>query len=388
MDLWLFGANLARIAKSTNLKCGTQMLLIDSFRDKDKIFGILKKIRAKSKHLQEKLNIMEVCGGHTHSIMRYGLNKLLPNNIEFIHGPGCPVCVMPKNRINEAYDIAMQKGVILLTLGDMIRIPSSKGSLAEARSKGADVRFLYSPLQALQIAKDNPHKKVVFFAIGFETTTPMTAALIDRALQENIKNLYFHINHILVIPPLKILLDSKPCNIHALIAPSHVSVISGAKIYEELLPYQIPIVVGGFEPLDILDSVLRIVCQKNNGKSKLDIEYSRVVTRDGNLTAQKLIDKYLELREAFEWRGLGNIADSALKLKSEFSALDAEIAFADIIDKREVADNKNCICGEILRGLKKPLDCKIFAKVCTPQNPIGSCMVSSEGACAAYYKYQ
>lgn len=364
------------------------MLLIDSFRNKDKIFGILKKIRAKSKHLQEKLNIMEVCGGHTHSIMRYGLNKLLPNNIEFIHGPGCPVCVMPKNRINEAYDIVMQKGVILLTLGDMIRIPSSKGSLAEARSKGADVRFLYSPLQALQIAKDNPHKKVVFFAIGFETTTPMTAVLIDRALQENIKNLYFHINHILVVPPLKILLDSKPCNIHALIAPSHVSVISGAKIYEELLPYKIPIVVGGFEPLDILDSVLRIVCQKNSGKSKLDIEYSRVVTREGNLTAQKFIDKYLELRETFEWRGLGNIADSALKLKSEFSALDAEIAFADIIDKREVADNKNCICGEILRGLKKPLDCKIFGKVCTPQNPIGSCMVSSEGACAAYYKYQ
>ncbi|MGX3011400.1 hydrogenase formation protein HypD [Helicobacter sp. 23-1044] len=364
------------------------MLLIDSFRDKDKIFGILKKIRAESKSLKSQLKIMEVCGGHTHSIMRYGLNKLLPPNIDFIHGPGCPVCVMPKNRINEAFDIAMQKGVILLTLGDMIRIPSSKGSLAEARSKGADVRFLYSPLQALQIAKDNPHKKVVFFAIGFETTTPMTTALIERTIQENIKNLYFHINHILVVPPLKILLDSEPCNIHALIAPSHVSVISGAKIYEELLCYQIPIVVGGFEPLDILDSVLRILRQKNKGKATLEVEYNRVVTRGGNEVAQNLINKYLEPRKSFEWRGLGEISHSALKLRDEFSALDAEIKFADIIDKRKVADNKNCICGEILRGLKKPLECKIFAKVCTPQNPIGSCMVSSEGACAAYYKYQ
>lgn len=364
------------------------MLLIDSFRDKDKIFGILKKIEREAQNLDSKLNIMEVCGGHTHSIMKYGLNRLLPPNIEFIHGPGCPVCVMPKNRINEAYDIAMQKGVVLLTLGDMIRIPSSRGSLAEARSRGADVRFFYSPIEALQIAKDNPHKKVVFFAIGFETTTPMSAALIDKAIKENIKNLYFHINHILVIPPLKILLDSKPCNIHALIAPSHVSAISGAKIYEELLCYKIPIVVGGFEPLDILDSVLRIVRQKNNGESKLEVEYNRVVTREGNITAQNLIAKYLELRGAFEWRGLGEIADSALKLRSEFSTLDAEIEFADIIDKRAVSDSKNCICGEILRGLKKPLDCKIFGLACTPQNPVGSCMVSSEGACAAYYKYQ
>lgn len=364
------------------------MLLIDSFRDKDKILGILKKIKIESQNLCSKLNIMEVCGGHTHSIMKYGLNKLLPPNIEFIHGPGCPVCVMPKNRINEAYDIAMQKDVILLTLGDMIRIPSSKGSLAEARSSGADVRFLYSPMEALQIAKDNPHKKVVFFAIGFETTTPMSAALIDRALKENIKNLYFHINHILVIPPLKILLDAKPCNIDAIIAPSHVSVISGAKIYESLLPYKIPIVVGGFEPLDILDSVLKIVRQKNNNESKLEIEYNRVVTREGNVVAQNLIHKYLDLRGAFEWRGLGNIADSALKLRDEFSALDAEMAFESIIDKRKISDDKACICGEILRGLKKPIDCRIFAKVCTPQNPIGSCMVSSEGACAAYYKYQ
>ncbi len=364
------------------------MLLIDSFRDRDKIFAIIKKIELQSQSLDSTLRIMEVCGGHTHSIMKYGLNKLLPNNIDFIHGPGCPVCVMPKNRINEAYDIAMQKDVILLTLGDMIRIPSSKGSLADARSRGADVRFLYSPMESLQIAKDNPSKKVVFFAIGFETTTPMTAAIIDRAIKENIKNLYFHINHILVIPPLKVLLESKPCNIDALIAPSHVSVISGAKIYEELLRYRIPIVVGGFEPLDILDSVSRIIEQKVSGKATLEVEYSRAVSMQGNIYAQHLIDKYLEVRGSFEWRGLGEIGDSALKLRDEFAYLDAEIVFSDIIDKRKISDNKLCICGEILRGVKKPLDCKIFANLCTPQNPIGSCMVSSEGACAAYYKYR
>lgn len=364
------------------------MLLIDSFRDRDKIFAIIKEIESQSQSLDSTLRIMEVCGGHTHSIMKYGLNKLLPNNIDFIHGPGCPVCVMPKNRINEAYDIAMQKDVILLTLGDMIRIPSSKGSLADARSRGADVRFLYSPMESLQIAKDNPSKKVVFFAIGFETTTPMTAAIIDRAIKENIKNLYFHINHILVIPPLKVLLESKPCNIDALIAPSHVSVISGAKIYEELLRYRIPIVVGGFEPLDILDSVSRIIEQKVSGKATLEVEYSRAVSMQGNIYAQHLIDKYLEVRGSFEWRGLGEIGDSALKLRDEFAYLDAEIVFSDIIDKRKISDNKLCICGEILRGVKKPLDCKIFANLCTPQNPIGSCMVSSEGACAAYYKYR
>lgn len=363
------------------------MLLIDSFRDKDKIFGILKKIAIEAHNLP-KINIMEVCGGHTHSIMKYGLHKLLPPNIEFIHGPGCPVCVIPKNRINEAYNIAMQNDVILLSLGDMIRIPSSNGSLADARSKGADVRFLYSPMESLQIAKDNPHKKVVFFAIGFETTTPMSAALIDRVIKENIKNLYFHINHILVIPPLKALLESKPCYIDALIAPSHVSVISGAKIYKELLAYKIPIVVGGFEPLDILDSVLRIIRQKNSHKATLEIEYNRAVSMEGNIYAQHLIDKYLTIRNRFEWRGLGEISHSALKLRDEFAFLDAEIKFSNIIDKTSISDNRLCICGEILRGIKKPLDCKIFASVCTPQNPVGSCMVSSEGACAAYYKYQ
>lgn len=364
------------------------MLLIDSFRDKDKILGILKKIEIEAKNLSKKLNVMEVCGGHTHSIMKYGINRLLPSNIEFIHGPGCPVCVIPKNRINQAYDIAMQKDVILLTLGDMIRIPSSKGSLSEARSRGCDVRFLYSPLEAITIAKNNPNKKLVYFAIGFETTTPMTAAVLEKAINEGITNLYFHINHVLVIPPLLALLDSKNCNINALIAPSHVSVISGAKIYEELLAYKIPIVVSGFEPLDILDSILRIIKQITTNSPRLEIEYNRAVSFDGNLKAQAMVNKYFIKRDCFEWRGLGDIKNSALRLRDEFKNFDAEVIFSKILSNESVEDNKACICGEILVGHKKPFDCKVFGKICTPQNPLGSCMVSSEGACAAYYKYK
>lgn len=363
-------------------------LLIDSFRDKDKILGILKHIKHETKKLQKPLNIMEVCGGHTHSIMKYGLNKLLDGDINFIHGPGCPVCVMPKNRIDNAYEIAMQDDVILLTLGDMIKIPGSKGSLQQARSQGCDVRFIYSPMEALNVAQENQNKKVVFFAIGFETTTPMTAALLQRVIEQNINNLFFHINHVLVPPPLEAILDSKDCNIDALIAPSHVSVITGAKIYKPLLKYNIPIVVGGFEPLDIMDSILRIIKQINNNKAELEVEYSRVVSMEGNIKAQELVNTYFTTREHFQWRGLGDIEDSALRLKDEYARFDAEIIFDDILSKSPIADNKACICGEILRGVSKPVDCKVFGKVCNPLNPLGSCMVSPEGACAAYYKYK
>lgn len=363
-------------------------ILIDSFRDKKKILGIAKQINKRVECLDTTLNIMEVCGGHTHNIMKYGLESLLHKNINFIHGPGCPVCVMPKNRINQAYDIAMLKDVILLTLGDMIKIPSSNGSLQDARSKGADVRFLYSPLEALKIAKENPSKKIVFFAIGFETTTPMSAALIQRALNEGIKNLYFHINHVLVIPPIKAILSAEHCSIDALIAPSHVSVISGAKIYNNLLQYNIPIVVGGFEPLDILESVLKIVEQIITKSTKIEVQYSRAVSFDGNLKAQELVKKYFKVRESFEWRGLGWIEYSALKLKEEFSHIDAEVVFDEFLSKNSISDSKICICGKILSGAAKPSDCKVFGTLCTPQNPIGSCMVSSEGACAAYYKYK
>ncbi|AWK61368.1 hydrogenase expression/formation protein HypD [Helicobacter cinaedi PAGU611] len=362
--------------------------LIENFRDKDVIAGFAKKIAILAQSLKEKLVIMEVCGGHTHTLMRYGLTQLMPENIEFIHGPGCPVCVMPKNRINQAYEIAMQKDTILLSLGDMIKIPGSYGSLADARARGASVQFLYSPLQALEIAKNNPQKKVVFFAIGFETTTPMTAALVEKALQENITNLFFHINHVLVPPPLCAILDSKNSRINALIAPSHVSVISGAKIYKDIVEkYSIPAVVSGFEPVDMMESVYRLVKQKVEGRSELEIQYKRVVSMSGNLKAQALVEKYFTKRKSFEWRGLGNIADSALKLKEQYAYIDAEVVFDEILSKDSVADNRACRCGDILRGVAKPFDCKVFAKACTPSNPLGSCMVSSEGACAAYYKY-
>ncbi|PAF53156.1 hydrogenase formation protein HypD [Helicobacter sp. 13S00482-2] len=373
------------INKSKNID---ETLLIDSFRDKKTILALSHIITNLASKLPKKLHIMEVCGGHTHTLMRYGLNRLLPENIEFIHGPGCPVCIMPKNRIDQAYDIASAQDTILLTLGDMMKVPGSKGSLQDARANGKDVRFIYSPLQAIEIASKNPDKKVIYFAIGFETTTPMTASLLQRVLDLNIKNLFFHINHVLVPPPLKTILSHKDCKINALIAPSHVSVITGAKIYKPLLDkYRIPIVVSGFEPVDMMESILKLVLQTIEQNYKLEIQYSRIVNMEGNTKAQKMVEKFMIARENFEWRGLGNIPYSALKLKEEYTHLDAEIIFDDILNKTPIKDNKACRCGDILRGVTKPPDCKVFGKSCTPLNPLGSCMVSSEGACAAYYKY-
>ncbi|WP_300859775.1 hydrogenase formation protein HypD [uncultured Helicobacter sp.] len=367
---------------------GSNIDLIENFRDKDVMLAYAKKIEKLSSRLKSPLHIMEVCGGHTHTIMRYGLQDLLHKDIDFIHGPGCPVCIMPKNHINQAYEIAMQKDVILLTLGDMIKIPGSQGSLADARARGADVRFVYSPMQVLEVAKDNSHKRVVFFAIGFETTTPMSAALLERVIESNINNVLFHINHVLVPPPLRAIFDSKQCRVNALIAPSHVSVISGAKIYADIVrDYALPVVVSGFEPVDMMESIYQLVKQSIEGRAELEIQYKRVVNMEGNTKAQELIEHYFEERESFEWRGLGEIAHSALKLRGAYSHLDAEVVFDDILNKEYVPDNKACRCGDILRGVAKPFDCKVFGKSCTPSNPLGSCMVSSEGACAAYYKY-
>lgn len=370
------------------MKNTNEQLLINSFRDKKIILALAKKITQEAQGLQEKLYIMEVCGGHTHTLMKYGLTSLLPQSIECIHGPGCPVCIMPKNRINQAYEIAMLPDTILLTLGDMLKVPGSNGSLQNARSAGANIGFLYSPFQALEIAKQNPNKKVVYFAIGFETTTPMTAALLQRVIGENISNLFFHINHVLVPPPLHAILDSKDNRVNALLAPSHVSVITGSKIYEPLFDkYQIPIVVSGFEPVDMMQSLLMIVRQATNKKPALEVEYSRVVNRNGNQKAQFLVEKFMETRENFEWRGLGNIPHSALKLKKEYAKYDAELIFDSHLSKETIQDNRACRCGDILKGIAKPYNCKVFGKSCTPSNPLGSCMVSSEGACAAYFKY-
>ncbi|OBV29645.1 hydrogenase formation protein HypD [Helicobacter sp. CLO-3] len=363
-------------------------MLLEGFRDKDAILALAKQIEITAQKLETPIKMMEVCGGHTHTLMRYGLTHLLPPNIECIHGPGCPVCIMPKNRINQAYEIAMQKDVILITLGDMLKVPGSFGSLQDARSKGADVRFVYSPMQALDIARQNPQKKVVYFAIGFETTTPMSAALLARAIDSGVTNLLFHINHVLVPPPLEAILSDTNCAINALIAPSHVSVIAGAKIYQPLLEkYRLPIVVSGFEPVDMMQSILMIARQAVSGEPRLEVQYARAVDWEGNLKAQSLMQEYFESRASFEWRGLGEIPHSALKLKDAYSAYDAEKVFASILSTEPIKDNKACRCGDILRGVAKPLDCKVFGKSCTPEHPLGSCMVSSEGACAAYYKY-
>lgn len=362
---------------------------ISTYRDSENIKRTFSAIKHLSKSLKKPLKIMEVCGGHTHTIMKYALPQLLPNNIEFIHGPGCPVCVMPKNRIDCARKIAMQEDVILVTLGDMIKVPGSKGSLQNARAEGLDIRFVYSPLDVLEIAQKNPQKKVVYFAIGFETTTPMSAALLERVILLNLKNVFIHCNHVLVPPPLKAILSAKDCKINALLAPSHVSVITGSKIYEPLVQeFKLPIVVCGFEPVDVAESLLSIIKQVLNKESKVETQYARSVTKQGNLKAQELVAKYFCLEKTFFWRGLGEIPNSSLGLKKEYSAFDASVVFKEYLGGIAKDDHKLCLCGEILKGNKKPYDCKLFGKTCTPQNPIGSCMVSSEGACAAYYKYQ
>lgn len=358
------------------------------FRDSKTIKAYAKLIGQEAKTLTHDVNIMEVCGGHTHTIMKYGLNQLLPKNVKFVHGPGCPVCVMPKERIDHAYVLAEQKDVILITLGDMIKVPGSKGSLQDARAKGADVRFVYSPTDTLKIAAQNPDKTVIFFAIGFETTTPMTAALINMAIKQNVKNILFHINHVTVPEPMRVLLDDETNKIDAFIGPAHVSVISGSKIYDEFSDeYKKPLVVSGFEPVDVMKSVLMILKQLSDGRCEVEVEYSRSVTHEGNTEAQKLNEKFFERREHFRWRGIGDIAKSALKLKDEYGWLDAEVFYKEILPTQKIDDHKLCICGDILKGKANPKECKVFGKACTPSSPLGSCMVSSEGACAAYYKY-
>ena len=369
--------------------------LYDNFRDGETLKAYAKIIAKDAAKLDRTINIMEVCGGHTHSIMKFGLPQMMPKNINFIHGPGCPVCIMPKERIDHAYVLAMQPDVILVTLGDMIKVPGSNGSLQDARSKGADVRFVYSPMECIKIAEENPEKTVVFFAIGFETTTPMTAVLIDQVIKLGIKNILFHINHVTVPEVMKELIDSRDIHvdsynnkIDAFLGPSHVSVITGSKIYEEFpRDYGRPVVVAGFEPVDVIQGISMIVKQFVEQRCELEIQYKRVVSYDGNRSAQKLMETYFDKVSLFRWRGLGNVPDSGLKLKEAYSDYDAEIAYREVLPIAEIEDHKLCICGDILRGMAKPPECTIFGTACKPTSPVGSCMVSSEGACAAYYKY-
>jgi hydrogenase expression/formation protein HypD len=359
------------------------MKYIDEYRQSDLAVILAEKIALLTK---QPLKLMEVCGGHTHTIFKYGIEDLLPENIEMIHGPGCPVCVIPLGRVDDAISIAQQPDVIFTTFGDAMRVPGSKTSLLDAKADGADVRMVYSPLDALKIAHKNPDKQVVFLGLGFETTAPSTAMTVLQAAKEDVKNFSVFCNHITIIPALKAMLDSPDLQLSGFLGPGHVSTVIGTRCYE-FVPrdYGKPLVVTGFEPLDVLQSAYMIVKQIVEGRAEIENQYARVVSREGNRKALEVLFEVFEPRDYFEWRGLGSIAHSGMKLKNRYEQFDAERKFS--VPGLRIADPKACQCGEILKGVKKPWECKVFGTACTPETPIGSCMVSSEGACAAYYNF-
>jgi len=337
-------------------------------------------------HPDETVRIMEVCGGHTHAIAKHGLEDLLPDEVEYLHGPGCPVCVIPMGRVDDAISLAERPEVTFTTFGDMMRVPGGKGTLLEAKARGADVRMVYSPLDALAIAQAEPDREGVFFAIGFETTAPATAVTLLRARAAGARNFSAFSNHVTIVPPLRAILDTPGTQIDAFIAPGHVSTVIGTEPYR-FIPedYGKQVVVSAFEPLDIVESTAMILRQRAQGRCELENQYTRVVRPEGNPRAIEAIEETMEPRETFEWRGLGSIPWSALKLRETFADWDAEIKFD--LPGVQVADPKACQCGEVLVGAIKPWECKVFGTACTPERPLGTCMVSSEGACAAYYSY-
>ncbi|WP_319531243.1 hydrogenase formation protein HypD [uncultured Cohaesibacter sp.] len=368
------------------------MKYVDEFRSKDGARRLAEEI-ARTASPDRTYHIMEFCGGHTHAIFRYGVQDLMPENVRFVHGPGCPVCVLPVPRIDNAIELAERYGVILCTYGDTMRVPASKKrSLMKAKADGLDIRMVYSTQDALKIARDNPDREVVFFAIGFETTTPPTAVAIRQAADEDLKNFSVFCNHVLTPAAIQHILGSTDpeifgaVNLDGFLGPSHVSSVIGSRPYERFASlYDKPIVIAGFEPLDVMQSTLMVIRQINEGRAVVENEYIRVVTPEGNQKAQTLVDEIFELRDTFEWRGLGFVPQSALQIRPAFARFDAEQRFE--ITPSTGRDVKGCECPAILRGAKKPTDCKLFGTVCTPDNPQGSCMVSSEGSCAAYWTY-
>ncbi|WP_210394948.1 hydrogenase formation protein HypD [Motiliproteus sediminis] len=368
------------------------MKYVDEFRDGQLARDIAAKISIEADP-ERQYNLMEFCGGHTHAIFRYGIPDLLPDNVRMIHGPGCPVCVLPINRLDTAIELAVTHGVILCSYGDMMRVPGSrKRSLLKARAEGADVRMVYSCADALKIAQQNPEREVVFFAIGFETTTPPTALVLHQAEKLGLTNFSVFCNHVLTPAAISNILESPEVRelgilpLDGFIGPAHVSTVIGSQPYDYFAEeYQKPVVIAGFEPLDVLQAIRMLVRQLNEGRAEVENEFSRAVTPAGNERAKSLVADTFELRRVFEWRGLGLVPYSALKIKQRFAAFDAERRFT--LDYKSAQENKACECGAILRGVKNPRDCKLFGNQCTPENPLGSCMVSSEGACAAYYSY-
>ena len=369
------------------------MKYVDEFRDGTLAAGLARAI-AREADRGRNYAFMEFCGGHTHAISRYGVSDLLPANVRMIHGPGCPVCVLPIGRVDMAIRLALARPeVILCTYGDCLRVPASDGlSLLKAKARGADVRMVYSAADALALAAREPAREVVFFAIGFETTTPPTALVLREAAARGLANFSVICNHVLTPPAITAILDSPAAgelgtlHLDGFIGPAHVSTLIGSRPYEAVAArYRKPVVIAGFEPLDVMQAIRMLVRQVNTGRAEVENEFTRAVVRDGNPKAQAIVSEVLELRDEFEWRGLGVLARSALRIRPAFAPWDAEAKFG--LDYRPVPDHRACECGAILRGVKKPADCKLFGTVCTPETPMGSCMVSSEGACAAHYNY-
>jgi len=367
------------------------MRFADEFRDPEKARTLVGEIGRLAIPLAvargRPLQVMEVCGGHTHTIFRYGLKAMLPEDgIEFVHGPGCPVCVLPMGRVDDCVALARDPQIIFTTFGDAMRVPGSQGSLLQAKANGADVRMVYSPLDALQIARVNPQREVVFFALGFETTMPSTALTVLQARREGIKNFSLFCNHITIIPTIKAILDSPDLRLDGFLGPGHVSMVIGNRPYDFIAQhYRRPIVVAGFEPLDLLQSLWMVIKQIAEGRCEVENQYKRIVPEDGNEQALAALTEVFELREFFEWRGLGSIDHSGVRMRKEFAAFDAEQRFP--VPNLKIADPKSCQCGEVLKGVIKPHQCKVFGTACTPEKPLGALMVSSEGACAAYYQF-
>ncbi|MDJ0981457.1 MAG: hydrogenase formation protein HypD [Kiloniellales bacterium] len=366
------------------------MKYVDEFRDPAMAKVLFREIEDLVARIElcksRPLRIMEVCGGHTHSIFRYGLEALLPERIELIHGPGCPVCVLPMGRVDDCIALAEQPKVIFTTFGDAMRVPGSKKSLFQAKAEGADVRMVYSPLDALQLARDNPDREVIFFGLGFETTMPSTALTLLQAEAEGVENFSLFCNHITIIPTIKAILDSPDLRIDGFLGPGHVSMVIGNRPYAFIAErYHRPLVIAGFEPLDILQSIWMLLKQFAEGRCEIENQYDRVVPGEGNAQALQAVDRVFELREYFEWRGLGSIDHSGVRIRAAYARFDAERKFA--LPQTRIADPESCQCGEVLKGVIKPWQCKVFGKACTPETPVGALMVSSEGACAAHYNY-
>jgi len=358
------------------------MKYLDEFRNPKVARKILDEIRATT---TRPWVIMEICGGQTHSIVKHGIDQLLPDKIELVHGPGCPVCVTPLELIDKAVAIASRENVIFTSFGDMLRVPGSERDLFMVKSAGGDVRIVYSPLDAVKIARENPGKQVVFFGVGFETTAPSTAMAVWQAHREKLANFFLLVSHVLVPPAMMALLDSPQNRVQAYLAAGHVCAVTGWEMYQPIAEkYNVPIVVTGFEPLDLLEGILGAVKQLEAGRAEVENRYARVVSPKGNEKAQELVARVFEVTHR-KWRGIGEIPQSGLRLTSEYAGFDAETQFK--MDQTSVEEPADCIAGLVLQGLKKPYECAAFGTKCTPQSPLGATMVSSEGACAAYYAY-